>query len=597
MRECETVLEQPGEIASVTNSHPRFNPQKKSTKPMRWWLRGLLATALVGTSAALPCMQVTAQPPLRNSGRTQQPPPRQTLPNRFAPPTPEPPIGKDGKLTAGPSKGAAKPGSASPIDPAVQPGQVPPKPSVIATEDEKNQRIAPDWKKPWVVFFITGKQNGYMEPCGCTGLENQKGGLNRRETLLQSLRQRGWDVLPIDAGGQVSRFGKQSEIKYQWTARALGEMNYAATTFGEDDLKLSVDPLMLSMLDVDAHSNQLFVSANVSIMPGEDIPYKILKVNDKKIGITAVLGDKNVSNVLNADIQIKPAVPALKQIATKLRAEKCDYLILIAHASLEESRAIAKEVPIFQLIVTSGGYGEPTYRPEQVPGTGSLMVQVGAKGMYAGLFGLFDDPKQPIQYQRVALSSQFADSAHMMDLFGKYQDELKVNTFEGLGLRPAAHPTGREFVGSETCGECHATAFDIWKNTPHFHATDSIVEPPQRSMARHFDPECLSCHVTGWNPQGFFPYQSGYESLDSTPLMVGNGCENCHGPGSKHVAAEQADNMSKELLEPLRHEMRLPLAKAESKCQECHDSDNSPEFHNAGAFDAYWERIKHYGKD
>ncbi|MBU6172296.1 MAG: hypothetical protein KGQ60_00735, partial [Planctomycetes bacterium] len=55
--------------------------------------------------------------------------------------------------------------------------QEPPNTAInVATEEERNQSIALDWKDPWVVFFVTGRQYGYMEPCGCTGLENQKGG-------------------------------------------------------------------------------------------------------------------------------------------------------------------------------------------------------------------------------------------------------------------------------------------------------------------------------------------------------------------------------------------------------------------------------------
>ena len=49
----------------------------------------------------------------------------------------------------------------------------------------------------------------------------------------------------------------------------------------------------------------------------------------------------------------------------------------------------------------------------------------------------------------------------------------------------------------------------------------------------------------------------------------------------------------------LREEMRLPLAggKAERRCLECHDGDNSPDFHKPGAFEKYWEQVKHLGKD
>lgn len=470
----------------------------------------------------------------------------------------------------------------------------------VATEAEKNQVIAPDWEKPWACLMLTGRQHGYIEPCGCTGLENQKGGLNRRDTLLTSLRERGWDVFPIDTGDQVRRFGRQSEIKFARTAEGLKMMDYAAVMFGPEELKLSATDLYVALTDQNGKQSSPFVAANIEILtPGAPDPIKIIQVGSRKIGITGVLGDEMAKDLLTGDVTVTPAATALKAAAKKLEDAKCDFLVLIAHASLEESAELAKSVPIFDLVVTAGGYGEPYYKPEPIEGTKSVMLQVGVKGMYAGVVGLYDRKVDPISYQRVALSSQFEDSPRIMELFGRYQTELKQTGLEGLGLRPLSHPSTREFVGSESCGDCHTTAFEIWKNTPHFHATDSIINPPGRGqVARHFDPECLSCHVTGWNPQGFDPYVSGFVSLEKTPHLVANGCENCHGPGAAHVAAESGDSVvSPEILARLREEMRLPLDAAQDKCMECHDMDNSPNFHKENAFQEYWEQVKHVGKD
>lgn len=492
--------------------------------------------------------------------------------------------------------------SAGPIDEEKNKSKTSAKPITVATDDEKNQVIAEGWEKPWACLFLTGRQHGYIEPCGCTGLENQKGGLNRRDTLLRSITDRGWDVVPIDAGDAVNRFGSQSEIKYTKTAEALKLMGYQAVMYGPEELQLSASDLLLTLTDSNGNYVSPFVAANVSILlPDTPDRFKIVKVGNRKIGITGVLGDESVpKGFVQGDITITPAIDSLKQVVPKLLEEKCDYYVLIAHTSLQETTRIAQAVPEFDLVVTAGGYGEPHYKPEPIEGTKSSMIQVGVKGMYAGIVGLYDDAETPVRYQRVALSSQFEDSPRIMDLFARYQKELENRGLAGLGLRPLSHPSTREFVGSEKCSECHTSAFEVWKNTPHAHATDSIMNPPGRGQVpRHFDPECLSCHVTGWNPQGFYPYTSGYESLEKTAHLVANGCENCHGPGAQHAAAEEGSSqVSAEILSRLREEMQLPLASAKEKCKECHDPDNSPNFHkDDNAFEVYWEKVKHYGKD
>ena len=224
-------------------------------------------------------------------------------------------------------------------------------PITVATQEEKNQKIAEDWEDPWLVFYITGNQYGYLEPCGCTGLENQKGGINRKDTLLSSLRKRGWQILPLDAGDQVRRDGTQSEIKFHWTTQALRQMDYAATTFGGKDLMLS-DNILVSILDENGN-NKLFVSANVGMLPDFDLPFKVVTVQGpdrqpRKIGITGIVGEENLKAYLARNqgfFTVNPPIPAAQEIATKLEAEGCDYKILLVSATIEETRKLSKPFP------------------------------------------------------------------------------------------------------------------------------------------------------------------------------------------------------------------------------------------------------------
>ena len=466
----------------------------------------------------------------------------------------------------------------------------------IATWDELNQEIAKDWPKPQAVLFVSGQQHGYLEPCGCTGLEKQKGGLIRRDTLITSLRDRGWQVVPVDVGNQVQRVGRQAEIKFAATVEAFKMMEYEGATLGVDDLKLNSVEL-IQYAGSDPRNPSPFMSANVVIIDESFFnKFRIVEAGGRKIGITGVLGKEHEQELQGDDVLYNDPVESLKPVVEELKKANCDYLVLLAHASMEESASIAQSVDEFDLVVTSGGFGEPHYKPEAIQDSKAVMVQVGVKGMYGGIVGLFDDEKQPIRYQKIAISAQFKDSERMLAKFAEYQSRLKDAGFEGLGLSPFAHPTGRKFVGSETCGECHTTAHEIWLNTPHAHATDSIVEPDndRGGIARHHDPECVSCHATGWEPQRFYPYISGFINPDKTEHLMGSGCENCHGPGKQHVDAEYGDiEVENDELLAIRKKMVLSYDDAEQRCMQCHDQDNSPEF----KFEQYWERVKHYGKD
>ena len=456
------------------------------------------------------------------------------------------------------------------------------------------------WTKPKFVLFLTGRQHGYIEPCGCTGLSNQKGGLARRYSLLKQLRAKGWDVVPLDVGDQVRRIGAQSAIKFQSTIDALRIMGYRAVGFGADDLRLSLGELIAAVASSTDEQGQsdLFVCANAN--PAGFVPaQRVIQAGGMRLGVTAVLGESELKKVTHEEITKEQPAVALKRAVGQLKAAKCDLIVLLAQASLEESAQLARACPEVDLVVTSGGEGEPAYRLEPIAGSKAVLIQAGIKGMHVGVVGVFDDPRQRIRYQRMSLDARFPDSREMLEILASYQQKLQEQGLEGLGLRPVPHPAG-QFVGSAACEDCHTKAYEVWEQSKHAHATETLVHPGERSeIPRHFDPECLSCHVVGWNPQEHFPYKTGYLELEKSKLLHGVGCENCHGPGKAHAAAENGDvELTDEQIQQLRQAQRMKLdAKTHENCLECHDLDNSPDFHVDGAFEKYWEKIAHPGLD
>ncbi|HEX3871483.1 MAG TPA: multiheme c-type cytochrome [Pirellulales bacterium] len=470
-----------------------------------------------------------------------------------------------------------------------------------AAKPRQDSELFVNWGKPDVVIVATGEQLGYIEPCGCAGLDNQKGGMSRRYTFIDDLRKRGWPVVPVDVGGQVHRFGQQAEIKFQTTVEGLKQMDYAAVGFGPDDLRLPAGVLAASVADTNGGPSR-FIDANVDLFAADSAltsRSRIVEAGGRKFGITAAISDNLQKEVDNIEIVMTGTDATLADIVPKLKAQS-DYLILLSYAEPEETKRLVKKFPDFQLAVTAHGAAEPPAQPEPIEGTKAVMVEVGHKGMFAVVVGLYANGPVPMRYQRVPLDSRFTDAAAMIALKRTYQQQLEtIVTTQGwaaLGARPQTYPgvidptdPAGKFAGSEACGKCHTKAYAIWKETPHANATATLVGlDPQRQ----FDPECVSCHTTGWNPQHFYPYLTGYQSMQQTPQLAGNGCENCHGPGAAH--AEVETRKVTERFDALRASVRVTETMAKDRiCSACHDLDNSPEFD----FSTYWPQVEHHGKD
>ncbi len=481
----------------------------------------------------------------------------------------------------------------------------------------KAEDLVKDWPKPDFVLFVTGRQHGYIEPCGCITLERQKGGLMRRHAVKKVLEARGWPIVAIDAGNQVRRTGNQPEIKLMRTYEALSkEMKYDVIGLGPDDLKLPAIEVAQKMANNMPDKNP-FTCANAQVL-GQVDPFQIIERNGKKIGVTMLLGDEHLEAIKQPGLDLKAAGAASLGPAIKAMNEaQCDLKVLVAFTSLNNCRKLAKDFPVFDVLVTAGGAGDPTLHPEVIQadsGHVTSMIQVGVKGMYVGLVGLFaGDAEKPMRYERVELDHRYEDSDAIKRIFKAYQAELKDRWIAGTlaDIRPREHPSGHEFVGSDKCADCHADEYDIWENGvdgdwgPHAEATADLAENPNDNrvwVQRHYDPECMSCHATGWNPQNFFPYKTGLTDVEKQDHLHANGCENCHGPGSAHVAIETKKNKGEAVAEGLRKkladEMVLTLEQARNgACKECHDLDNSPDFLKEGGFDKYWPIIEHGGDD
>lgn len=470
------------------------------------------------------------------------------------------------------------------------------------------------WAKPSLALLLTGEQHGYLEPCGCS--ESQSGGMARRADLVRVLvEEKGWDLVGLDVGGTLKRSRRQDKIKFEKLMEAFQKLHYAAVGVGLEELKLGADFILTRMpgdpdeLDTSA----ALVSANVVLFDqpelGWPLAHRLIERSGVKVGVTSVFGlslrDKVAPAGVNTNLTIRDPDEVLPGVIQTLEESKPDLMVLLSHGSEEEALALAKKYPQFRIILAAGGYEEPDGKPIKVGET--WVLNVGHKGKRVGVLGFYrDNPDQPFKFELIQLDKdRFKNHPDMRELMKHYQQQLED---EGVAVSDELllqHPSGFKFVGAEKCGECHTKAFAHWKETGHAQAFTTLKEGPwheQRAaervgwIQRQFDPECLSCHIAGWHPQEMLRYESGYVDEKTSPHLLGQQCENCHGPGSQHVEREESGASLDELMAARQFVRRTLDDAKKTTCVECHDPDNSPKF-TPERFDEFWEQVKHPFKD
>ncbi|MCS6976605.1 MAG: hypothetical protein NZM31_06290 [Gemmatales bacterium] len=461
---------------------------------------------------------------------------------------------------------------------------------------------------PDLVLLLSGEMHGYLQPCGCA--RPQLGGLERRYELWKQLREKGWAVSSADLGELAPKPAtEQGRIKFETALASLKLMNYAAVGLGSAELALPLDQALGIALN---YQPPVMLCANLNDTDNQfpemfrrwvlDQPRK---PDGLKVAYLGVVGNQTAANAAQLDSSLKfhPPEEVLPQLLNEIDEAKPDLRVLLFVGSREEARQLVSRHPVFQVVVTWDISDEPSAIAQE--DHGALFVSLGHKGKYVGLMGVYrkTEPQGSgsgtlgFRFQLVSLSPHFELPP---DQTNPVREEmrnyvLRVYNGEFLSRYPkSSHPIQVEqpearYVGAEACKDCHKKAYATWIQSKHAKAYENLVkygEPiarrerkgePAQLIGRQFDPDCVRCHATG------FEYKTGFVSETATPHLLGNQCENCHGPSSLHVA----DPKNPEFYRPLR----LAIGKQVEMqlCRKCHDGDNDPHFN----LELYWPQVRH----
>jgi len=409
---------------------------------------------------------------------------------------------------------------------------------------------------PALQIVAFGDLRGELLPCGCSP-EGQLGGLPRRETywngLLKRIPSGGDPPVLVDLGNNFPAPSAQGALKLDAIQGFLGKMPVAAILPGPNELQMGFAAL----------APGLPYTVTNNDVPGAFAPSQSVVRNGQRVLVLGYLSPSLVYQGSQDRFRLVPLDLALLSRYESLARQAPQRTLLLFRGDDRELDIFARS-GLFAAIVAGNPSGDELTAVSERRAGGAAIPQVPTKGMGAVVLTLGAAP-----FARVdQLTDKFPDGPEALAALKIYDGRVKALFFEQLAGREA-RAQDSPYSGAAACQDCHAPEYAIWQASSHPQALRGLDK-----VGKQFDPECLECHVAGFN-------RAGFVSAGSTPHLAGVQCESCHGPGRAHVADSVTAKMA-----AVGTGTSQP---GEATCRTCHRGAHSPTF----AFSAYWPRILH----
>ena len=249
-----------------------------------------------------------------------------------------------------------------------------------------------------ITVLHTNDVHSHIDPFGPNDVKNaNKGGISRRATLIQKLRNENPNTLLLDAGDifqgtpYFNYFGGALEFKL------MSLLNYDVATIGNHDFDNGIEGLYAQL----PNAKFDFISANYdfqnTVMNTHVKPYKVFYKEGIKIGVFGL--GVELKGLVNPDAfketrYLNPVEIAQDMSRILKLEEKCDLIICLSHLGYRYDEKpqkisdikLARATENIDLII--GGHthtflNEPT-KETNAAGKTVLVNQVGCYGLYLG---------------------------------------------------------------------------------------------------------------------------------------------------------------------------------------------------------------------
>ena len=195
-----------------------------------------------------------------------------------------------------------------------------------------------------LTLLYSGEEHGQLIPHGCT--TEQVGGLAHRQTLITDIRAEHDAVLNLHTGNLIDAAGPNAEWIYQIGLSALDAMKVDIMCLGPNELSLPLETLEALHTN---HPEVGFVCANAAAQI--DTPYLIRTISSVNVAVVGLVSESHAQEL--PDVTLIPPQTALVELEAEL-VSKSDMVIVVFHATQEETHALAKTVPWIDVLIVAG---------------------------------------------------------------------------------------------------------------------------------------------------------------------------------------------------------------------------------------------------
>ncbi|OGF17306.1 MAG: hypothetical protein A2W00_14230 [Candidatus Eisenbacteria bacterium RBG_16_71_46] len=372
---------------------------------------------------------------------------------------------------------------------------------------------------------------------------------------MDSLKADYGQVLVVDDGGFFPDDAVHRDAAW-FLMDAMKVIGTDAVGIGDRDLRYG-----LAFLQVNAKRTGLpLLSANLFMKGSHKLalqPSVIKQVGTVKTGIFGLISDKGDLFDAKDSVTVEDPVVAAKRTVAELRKKGATVVVLLSQLGKIESEDLVTTVEGIDVVIV--GRNVPLVQKGRMV-KNTVAVYGAEQGQYIGRTIVSLDAKQHMataENEVFMLGPEIPDNPDMAKLVKSFEDAFNEKLRKDEKERAAAaqaRASGENspdrYLGSEVCARCHAAEAEQWKTTAHSMAWATLVE-----VKKDAAPECVPCHVVGYQKPG------GFVNASSTPTMSNVQCENCHGLGTGHDALGGS----------------MPPV-TEQTCRGCHTADRDPDF-------------------